>query len=414
MQADAMDFSHSPLARDYIARLEAFMAEHVLPAEPIYFRELTHEFPWRVPPVMAGLKARAKAQGLWNLFLPDPAYGAGLSNRDYAPLAEITGRSFIAPEVFNCNAPDTGNMEVLVQYGSPEQKKRWLEPLLAGEIRSAFCMTEPDVASSDATNMRATATPDGDSIVLNGRKWWSTGAGHPDCRFVIFMGLTDPAAPKHEQHSMVIVPMGTPGMTIERMLPVFGDLHPPYGHGDISFNEVRVPLANVIGGPGRGFEIAQGRLGPGRIHHCMRAIGMAERALELLCRRALTRTAFGKPLAYLGANGDVIANARIAIEQARLLTLRAAWLMDTVGVEGAMSEISQIKVVAPAVAQSIADHAIQIYGGAGVSDDEPLTAFLAAARCLRIADGPDEVHRALIAKRELRPYARELAPARER
>jgi alkylation response protein AidB-like acyl-CoA dehydrogenase len=396
-----MEFSHSPLAAEYITRLEAFMAEHVLPGEREYFHNLRREPPWQVPPIMAELKAKAKAAGLWNLFLPDSEFGAGLSNRDYAPLAEITGRSFIAPEVFNCNAPDTGNMEVLVSYGSALQKERWLKPLLAGEIRSAFCMTEPDVASSDATNMRSTATIDGDEVVLNGRKWWSTGAGHPDCRFVIFMGLSDPQAPKHRQHSMVIVPMETPGLKIERMLSVFGDYHAPYGHGDISFRDVRVPLDHVIAGPGRGFEIAQGRLGPGRIHHCMRAIGMAERALELLCRRAVSRTAFGKPLAQLGGNADIIANARIAIEQARLLTLKAAWLMDTAGVAGAMTEISAIKVVAPSVAQQVVDHAIQIYGAAGVGDDEPLTALFAAARCLRIADGPDEVHRAQITKREL-------------
>ncbi|GEO84701.1 MULTISPECIES: acyl-CoA dehydrogenase family protein [Alphaproteobacteria] len=401
-----MDFAFSPRAKDYIERLTAFMEEHVHPAEAEYTRTLkTGERPWNVPPVMTELKARARAEGLWNLFLPESEYGPGLSNAEYAPLAEITGRSPIAPEIFNCNAPDTGNMEVLVKYGSPMQRERWLKPLLDGSIRSAFCMTEPDVASSDATNMQATAMVKGDRMVLNGRKWWSTGIGHPDCRLLIFMGLTDPEGPKHARHSMVLVPIETPGVRIERMLPVFGALDEPYGHGEVSFTDVEVPLENVIAGPGRGFEIAQGRLGPGRIHHCMRAIGASERALELLCRRALTRIAFGQPLASLGGNVDVIANARIAIEQARLLTLKAAWLMDTVGVKGAMSEISQIKVVAPSVAQSVIDAAIQIHGGAGVCDDWGLTALYAYARVLRIADGPDEVHRALIAKLELKAQA---------
>ncbi len=401
-----MDFSFSAKAKGYSERLTAFMADHVHPAEADYARQLkTGARPWTVPPVMAALKAKAKAEGLWNLFLPDAEFGPGLSNADYAPLAEITGRSLIAPEIFNCNAPDTGNMEVLVKYGSPAQKDRWLYPLLDGTIRSAFCMTEPEVASSDATNMRATAVVRGDRVVLNGRKWWSTGLGHPDCRVLIFMGLTDPEAPKHARHSMVLVPIDTPGVTIERMLPVFGALDEPYGHGEVSFTDVEVPVENIIAGPGRGFEIAQGRLGPGRIHHCMRAIGAAERALELLCRRALTRVAFGKPLAALGGNVDVIANARVAIEQARLLTLKAAWLMDTVGVKAAMSEISQIKVVAPSVAQSVIDAAIQIHGGAGVCDDWGLTGLYAYARVLRIADGPDEVHRALIAKLELKAQA---------
>jgi len=399
-----MDFSYSAKAKDFMARLSAFMLEEVLPAEPDYFRQLKIEPPWTVPPIMREWKAKAKAAGLWNLFLPDD-HGAGLSNCDYAPLAEIMGRSHIAPEIFNCNAPDTGNMEVLAKYGSAAQKEQWLYPLLEGSIRSAFCMTEPGVASSDATNMRATALVTGDEVVLNGRKWWSTGIGHPDCRFVIFMGLSDPEGAKHSRHAMVIVPMGTPGMTIERMLPVFGDLHPPYGHGEVSFTDVRVPVDNIIAGPGRGFEIAQGRLGPGRIHHCMRAIGAAERGLELLCERALSRTAFGRPLAHLGGNGDIIANARIAIDQARLLTLKAAWMMDTVGIKGAMSEISQIKVVAPTVAQTVIDHAIQIHGAAGVCDDFHLTTLYANARVLRIADGPDEVHRALIAKLELKPHA---------
>lgn len=407
-----MDFAYSAKAQEYIARLSAFMVEEVIPAEPLYFSQLSiGDLPWTVPPVMHKLKAKAKAAGLWNLFLPEEEYGAGLSNRDYAPLAEITGRSYMAPEIFNCNAPDTGNMEVLIKFGSTAQKDRWLTPLLDGSIRSAFCMTEPEVASSDATNMQATAIVDGDEVVLNGRKWWSTGVGHPDCRFVIFMGLTDPDGPKHARHSMVIVPTDTPGFKIERMLPVFGDLHPPYGHGEVSFTDVRVPVENIIAGPGKGFEIAQGRLGPGRIHHCMRAIGAAERGLELLCERALTRTAFGKPLALLGGNGDIIANCRIAIEQSRLLTMKAAWMMDTVGVKGAMSEISQIKVVAPSVAQMVLDHAIQIHGGAGVSDDRHLTTLFANARVLRIADGPDEVHRGLIAKLELKKQSARLGLA---
>lgn len=404
-----MDFAHSPLAQSYIERLQAFMQEYVYPAEDEYYRSLSlssDHRQWRQPEIMETLKAKAKEAGLWNLFLPEAEYGVGLSNTDYAPLAEIMGRSFIASEVFNCNAPDTGNMEVLVKYGSEAQKERWLKPLLAGEIRSAFCMTEPAVASSDATNMEATAIIDGDEVVLNGRKWWSTGIGHPNCQILIFMGLTDPTAEKHRQHSMVLVPLHTEGVKIERMLPVFSVFDEPSGHGEVSFTNVRVPVANIIAGAGRGFEIAQGRLGPGRIHHCMRAIGAAERALELLCRRAASRVAFGRPLAKLGGNPDIVANSRMAIEQARLLTLKAAWMMDTVGVKGAMSEISQIKVIAPNVAQQVIDAAIQIHGGAGLSDDFPLTALYGYARILRLADGPDEVHRALIAKLE---YKKQLA-----
>ncbi len=399
-----MDFAHSARALDYIERLKAFMAEEVIPGEREYYRALQRGArPWSVPPIMAELKAHAKAAGLWNLFLPGE-HGPGLSNLDYAPLAEIMGHSFIAPEVFNCNAPDTGNMEVLEKYGSPAQQEAWLKPLLAGEIRSAFCMTEPDVASSDATNMRATAEIRGDEVVLNGRKWWSTGIGHPDCRFVIFMGVTDTAAPKHAQHSMVLAPIDAAGLKIERMLSVFNDLDEPYGHGEVSFTNVRLPLDAIIAGPGRGFEIAQGRLGPGRIHHCMRAIGAAERAMKLMCERASSRVAFGKPLAELGGNLDVIAECRIAIEQARLLTLKAAWMMDAFGVKAAMSEISQIKVVAPSMAQKVIDSAIQMFGGAGVDDAQPLPALFAYARVLRIADGPDEVHRALIGKLELKPF----------
>ncbi len=402
-----MDFSLSPRAQSYVQRLSAFMQEHVLPAEAEYCAQLQNLPDWRrwkQPPVMETLKAKARASGLWNLFLPDREYGAGLTNVEYAPLAEITGRSSIAPEVFNCNAPDTGNMEVLVKYGSEAQKLRWLTPLLAGEIRSAFCMTEPDVASSDATNMQATALIEGDHVVLNGVKWWSSGVGHPHCRLLIFMGITDRSAAKYQRHSMVLVPLDTPGVKIERMVPVFGSYDSPFGHGEVSFTNVRVPLDHIIAGPGRGFEIAQGRLGPGRIHHCMRTLGAAERALELLCRRSLHRVAFGKPLAELGANADVIANARIMLEQTRLLTLKAAWMLDEVGTKGARSEISQIKVAVPNTALEIIDQAIQMHGGAGVSDDVPLAELYATIRTLRIADGPDEVHRALIAKLELKKY----------
>ncbi|MFK2905393.1 acyl-CoA dehydrogenase family protein [Dyella ginsengisoli] len=400
-----MDFSHSARSRDLLDRLDRFMREAVIPAEPLYASQLAggaDHRQWRQPPIMETLKEQARAAGLWNLFLPPGEHGPGLSNVDYAPLAERMGHSFIAPEVFNCNAPDSGNMEVLAQYGSPAQQAQWLTPLLDGTIRSAFCMTEPDVASSDATNMRATATLDGDAVVLNGRKWWSTGIGHPHCRVLIFMGLTDPHAPPHARHSMVLCPLDAPGVRIERMLPVFHAYDEPSGHGEVSFDHVRVPASNVILGLGRGFEIAQGRLGPGRIHHCMRAIGAAERALALLCRRAGERVAFGQPLAKLGGNGDLIANARMAIEQARLLTLKAAWTLDTQGAKAALSLISQIKVAVPNVLQQVADAAIQIHGGAGLSDDFPLAALYAYARVLRLADGPDEVHRAVVAKLELK------------
>jgi acyl-CoA dehydrogenase len=402
-----MDFSPSPRAEGYIQRVSDFMQEYVLPAEPEYCAQLQNLPDWRhwkQPAVMETLKTKARADGLWNLFLPDDEYGAGLTNVEYAPLAEITGRSSIAPEVFNCNPPDTGNMEVLVKYGSAQQKQRWLMPLLAGEIRSAFCMTEPDVASSDATNMQATALIDGEHVILNGRKWWSSGTGHPHCRLLIFMGITDHSASRYRRHSMVLVPIDSHGVRIERMVPVFGSYDSPFGHGEVSFTNVRVPLDHIIAGPGRGFEIAQGRLGPGRIHHCMRTLGAAERALELLCRRSLHRVAFGKPLAELGANADVIANGRIMLEQARLLTLKAAWMLDQVGTKGARSEISQIKVAVPNIALEIIDQAIQMHGAAGVSDDLPLADLFATVRALRIADGPDEVHRALIAKLELRKY----------
>ncbi|GGY03054.1 acyl-CoA dehydrogenase family protein [Paludibacterium paludis] len=404
-----MDFANTARGREYLERLTRFMDDEVYPAEAEYYATLSRgERPWNVPPVMEALKRKAREAGLWNLFLPGERFGAGLSNAEYAPLAEMMGRSPIAAEVFNCNAPDTGNMEVLAHYGSPMQQERWLMPLLEGRIRSAFCMTEPEVASSDATNMAATVRVEGDRVVLNGRKWWSTGIGHPDCRFVIFMGLSDPQAAKHARHSMVIVPIDAPGVKIERMLRVFGELDEPYGHGEVSFTDVRVPLDHVILGPGRGFEIAQGRLGPGRIHHCMRAIGAAERAMDAMCRRSLERRAFGKPLAQLGGNVDIIANARMAIEQARLLTLKAAWMMDTVGIKGAISEISMIKVVAPNVAQTVVDAAIQMHGGAGLCEDFPLAGLFGYARALRIADGPDEVHRMLVAKRELKAQARRL------
>lgn len=402
-----MDFSLSPTAKETLERLSAFVSQHVFPNEAEYFASLQGggDFrKWRQPTVMEELKAKAKAAGLWNLFLPDSEHGTGLSTLDYASVAEAMGHSALLPEVFNCNAPDSGNMEVLHRYGSPEQKERWLRPLLAGEIRSGFAMTEPDVASSDATNISATATIVGDEVICRGRKWWCSGLGHPHCRVLIFMGVSLPDAPKHQRHSMVLVPIDAPGVRIERMLPVFGGYDEPFGHGEVTFDDVRVPLSNLIAGPGRGFEIAQGRLGPGRIHHCMRAIGAAERALQLLCERASARTAFGKPLAELGGNLDVIADARMQIEQARLLVLKTAWLIDRVGAKAAMSEISQIKVIAPQVACRVIDAAIQIHGGLGVSNDVPLTALYAYARVLRIADGPDEVHRALVGKLELRRH----------
>jgi acyl-CoA dehydrogenase len=408
-----MDFTPSLRAQDYVRRLSAFMEEYVLPAEAKYLDAAGNDGDWRQwkqPAVMEELKHKAKAGGLWNLFLPEKPYGAGLSNVEYAPLAEIMGRCSIAPEVFNCNAPDTGNMEVLVKYASEEQKERWLKPLLAGEIRSSFCMTEPGVASSDATNMQATAMIEGDVVVLNGVKWWSSGLGHPHCRLLIFMGLTESRAEKYRRHSMVLVPVDAPGVTIVRMLPVFGSYDAPFGHGEVRFENVRVPIENIVAGPGRGFEIAQGRLGPGRIHHCMRTLGAAERAFELLCRRSLKRVAFGKALAELGGNGDVIANARIMIEQARLLTLKAAWMIDQVGAKGAKSEISQIKVIVPNIALTIIDQAIQMHGGAGVSEDFPLAELFSSIRTLRIVDGPDEVHRALIARLELKKYLCEKSP----
>jgi len=404
-KAGIMNLTQSKRSRELQQKLESFLAERVIPLErEIEQRGLEAAERWQVAEGMAELKTEARARGLWNLFLPDPELGAGLTTLEYAPLAEVMGRSLIAPEVFNCNAPDTGNMEVLYHYGSTEQKERWLQPLLRGEIRSAFCMTEPAVASSDATNMQATATLAGDQVVLDGRKWWSTGLGHPDCRVLIFMGLTDPDAERHRRHSMVLVPLDTPGVKVERMLHAMGFDDAPYGHGQVSFDQVRLPASAIIAGPGSGFEIAQGRLGPGRIHHCMRAIGLAERALELACRRALSRQAFGKPLAKLGGNVERIADARIAIEQARLLVLKAAWMLTEKGIRGAMNEVSQIKVAVPRMALQVIDMAIQLHGGAGMCEDFPLAQAWAGMRALRIADGPDEVHQMVVGRFELGKY----------
>jgi alkylation response protein AidB-like acyl-CoA dehydrogenase len=402
-----MDFQASARSQDYQKRVRAFIAQHIAPIEADYWNAVLAQrhggdwTQWTIPPVVEELKAKAKAEGLWNLFLPDPELGAGLSVLEYAPVCEEMGKSLMAPEIFNCNAPDTGNMEVLWKYGSAEQKERWLKPLLAGEIRSVFFMTEPEVASSDATNMRATAVLDGDEVVINGRKWWSSGVGDPRCKIGIFMGLSAPEAGRHNQHSMVLVPMDTPGVEIQRMLPVFGEYDEPHGHGEVVFRDVRVPKANLIAGLGRGFEIAQGRLGPGRIHHCMRCLGAAETVLDLMIKRGMARTAFGKPILNLGGNRERVADARIAIDQARLLTLFAAWKIDQVGAIPAMTEISAIKVVAPNVLQQVVDWAIQLHGGMGVSRDVPLTAFYAQARSLRLADGPDEVHKGVIARIEL-------------
>jgi len=403
-----MDFQPSAKSQDVLRRVKAFMRDAIAPVEVGIWRETLGRnnggdwTRWTVDPRVEELKEKARAAGLWNLFLPDEKLGGGLSTLEYAPVAEETGRSLLAPEVFNCAAPDTGNMEVLHVYGSPEQKERWLQPLLAGRIRSVFCMTEPDVASSDATNMQATAVPDGGDVVLNGKKWWSSGLGDPRAKVAIFMARTpDPAKDRHHQHSMVLVPLDAPGVEIKRMLSVFGEYHEPHGHGEVHFHDVRVPASNVIAGLGNGFEIAQGRLGPGRIHHCMRCIGAAELALELMIDRGMARTAFGKPLVNLGGNRERVAEARIAIDQARLLTLYAAWKVDQVGSLGAMTEISAIKVIAPNVLQKVVDMAIQIHGGAGVSHDTPLSAMFAQARCLRLADGPDEVHKGVIARIEL-------------
>ena len=399
-----MDFQPSERCVEFQERLTAFMDEHVYPAEPVYERELAESGdPHHQPRAMEQLKVAARERGLWNMFLPDAEHGAGLSNGDYAPLAEILGRSHIASEACNCSAPDTGNMEVLHQFGTDEQKQQWLNPLLEGEIRSSFAMTEPDVASSDATNIALRIERDGSDYVLNGRKWWISGALHPHCRIMIVMGKTDPDAPRHRQQSQILVPIDTPGVQILRGLPVFG-YQDQEGHAEISFEDVRVPASNLIAGEGDGFMIAQARLGPGRIHHCMRSIGAAERALEAMCRRAVARTTFGQPVAARANVQDWIAEARIEIEMARLLTLKAAWLMDTVGNRHARTEIAAIKVAAPNIALKVLDRAIQIHGGGGVCDDFHLAWAYAHLRTLRLADGPDEVHKLSIARRELAPY----------
>jgi acyl-CoA dehydrogenase len=401
-----LHFEHTEKVKNLEKKLTEFMEKHVYPNESIYKKQLeAQESRWsEIPPILSELTAKAKEEGLWNLFLPDSGYGAGLTNLEYAPLCEIMGRSTIGPEIFNCNAPDTGNMEVLVRYGSEEHKERWLKPLLAGEIRSCFSMTEPEVASSDATNIECRIERKGNEYVINGRKWWSSGAGDPRCKIAIVMGKTDPEASKHEQQSMILVPLDTPGVKIERMLPVFGYDHAPHGHAEITFENVRVPATNILWGEGKGFAIAQGRLGPGRIHHCMRLIGAAERALEELCKRIQERVAFGKTLARQGVIMEWVADSRIEIEQSRLLTLKAAYMMDTVGNKEAKAEIAMIKVVAPNMALKVLDRAIQGFGAAGISDDFPFAAHWANARTLRLADGPDEVHRSQVAKIELRKY----------
>ena len=401
-----MNFEYSDTCKDYLKRVRAFMDAHVYPNEPTYQEQLAAfgENRWQVIPIIEELKDKAKAEGLWNLFLPDSDQGAGLSNADYAPLAEEMGRVPWASEVFNCAAPDTGNMEVLVRYGTPEQQAQWLKPLLEGEIRSAFLMTEPAVASSDATNIECSITRDGDEYVINGRKWWSSGAGDPRCKVFILMGKTDPDAETYRQQSMILVPADAEGVTIERHLPVFGYDDAPHGHMEVKLDNVRVPASNMLLGEGRGFEIAQGRLGPGRIHHCMRTIGAAERALELLVKRAMSREAFGKPVIKHSIWEHRIAKARIDIEMTRLLTLKAAWMMDTVGNKVARGEIAMIKVAAPRVALEVIDDAIQVHGGGGVSNDFPLAYSYAGIRTLRLADGPDEVHERTIAKLEAKRW----------
>jgi acyl-CoA dehydrogenase len=409
-----MDFGYSPRTQELQARLNAFMAEHVYPAETAWFEEIEAHTRagkrWTPLQVIEQLKPKAHAAGLWNLFLPPRAeghgpdtshLGAGLNNQEYAPLAEIMGAVPWSSEVFNCSAPDTGNMEVLARYGTPEHQQRWLQPLLRGEMRSAFAMTEPAVASSDATNIEASIRRDGDHYVINGRKWWTSGAGDPRCKIYIFMGKTDPTAPRHSQQSMILVPADAPGVTVLRPLTVFGYDDAPHGHMEVDFVDVRVPASNILLGEGRGFEIAQGRLGPGRIHHCMRLIGLAERSLRLMCERAVSRTAFGKTIAQQTVTQERIAEARCLIDQARLLTLKAAWMMDVAGNKTAKAEIAMIKVVAPKMACQVIDWAMQVFGGAGMSQDTPLAYFYTLARTLRYADGPDEVHRNAIAKIEL-------------
>ncbi|HUC21722.1 MAG TPA: acyl-CoA dehydrogenase family protein [Streptosporangiaceae bacterium] len=404
-----MDFAFDARTEELRGQLHAFLDEHVIPAEKVFEEQAaemaSHGHGWERPPVLEDLKAEARTQGLWNLFLAHHPQGAGLTNLQYAPLAEITGRSFIAPEALNCAAPDTGNMEVLAEFGTPEQQKQWLQPLLDGEIRSAFCMTEPDVASSDATNISTSITRDGDVFVINGRKWWSSGAMDPRCKILIVMGKSNPEADRHRQQSQILVPRDTPGVNIKRGMHVFGYTDGTHGgHAEIEFSDVRVPVANVISGEGEGFAIAQARLGPGRIHHCMRQIGAAERALELMCRRVTGRVAWGKPLAEQGVIQDWIAESRVRIEAARLLVLKTAWLMDTVGNKGAHTEIQSIKILVPQTTEWIIDKAIQAHGGGGVSQDFPLAMMWAHTRTLRFADGPDEVHKRSLARRELRKY----------
>ncbi len=416
-----MDFAPSARATELVGLVSDFVAEEIEPVMADYHAEVSraaHAGEWQESPILHDLRRKARERGLWNLFLPaehagDYAErfgthgGQGLTNTDYAPLAEVMGRAtFLAPYVFNCNAPDTGNMEVLLKYGSDAQRQQWLEPLLDGQIRSAFCMTEPGVASSDATNMEATAIVDGDEVVVNGRKWWSSGVGHPDCKIAIFMGLrtppgADPEADRHRQHTMVLVPLDAPGVKVERLLSTMNVYDEPVGHGEVSFTDVRVPKDNIILGEGRAFEIAQGRLGPGRVHHCMRLLGQAEIALELAIKRGLSRTAFGKPLVNLGGNRERIADARIAIDQARLLVLSTAWKLDQGGPLNALSEVSQIKVIVPNVVQQVVDMAIQLHGGGGLSEDFPLAGMWTNARALRLADGPDEVHRGVVARLEI-------------
>ena len=397
-----MDFENSQKVKDLQVKNTNFMNENVYENEDVYKKQVEEGGRWCIPEIMETLKLKAKSEGLWNLFLPDSNLGAGLTNTEYAPLCEIMGRSPIGAEVFNCSAPDTGNMEVLVRYGTEEQKKEWLTPLLSGEIRSSFAMTEPDVASSDASNIQASIERNGDYYVINARKWWTSGAMDPRCKIMIFMGKTDPNADKYKQQSMILVPFDTPGVKVLRHLPVFGYDHAPHGHAEVEFKDVKVPASNIILGEGRGFEIAQGRLGPGRIHHCMRLIGQAERALELMILRAKSRVAFGKPISQQGVVMQAIAESRAEIEQARLLVLKTAHMMDTVGNKIARKEISMIKVVAPNMAARVIDRAIQIHGGGGVTSDFPLSYAYGYARALRLADGPDEVHNMSVAKLELR------------
>ncbi len=401
-----MNFEYTARCRMYMEQLNEFMTKYIYPNEPVFQEQLDRgPTRWQVPPIMEELKARARERGLWNLFLPESEYGAGLTNSEYAPLCEIMGRSPIAPEVFNCSAPDTGNMEVLVRYGTEEQKRQWLVPLLEGKIRSAFAMTEPRVASSDATNIESSIVRDGDSYVINGHKWWTSGIGDPRCKLIIFMGKTDPRNPdRYKQQSMILVPRDTPGIKILRMLTVFGYDDAPHGHGEVLFENVRVPASNILLGEGRGFEIAQGRLGPGRIHHCMRQIGVAERALELMCKRANERVAFGRRLSENDITLERIAQARILIDQARLLVLWAAWMMDTVGNKAARQAIAEIKVAVPNMTGQVVDWAMQLHGGGGVSQAFPLAAMYAHSRTLRFADGPDEVHRRQIGRLELRKW----------